>query len=90
MSLLPLILFVGSLLLDLDQLLAFSVGSRSILREVSSNGAGAVDYAVELNGTNFDGVLRDTPASFSVVEFFAHWLVIFASSHSLMLLVAEF
>lgn len=74
----PLVLLVCLLLMDLDQFSAFSVGSRSILREVSSSGVGAVDYAVELNATNFDAVLRDTPASFSVVEFFAHWLVIFS------------
>ncbi|WVY95640.1 hypothetical protein V8G54_027791 [Vigna mungo] len=33
------------------------------------------DYAVELNGTNFDAVLKETPATFAIVEFFAHWLV---------------
>ncbi|KAK7846260.1 sulfhydryl oxidase 2 [Quercus suber] len=31
------------------------------------------DYAVDINVTNFDAVLRDTPATFAVVEFFAHW-----------------
>ncbi|MBA0746534.1 hypothetical protein Gogos_009042, partial [Gossypium gossypioides] len=32
------------------------------------------DYGVELNATNFDGVLKDTPATYAIVEFFAHWL----------------
>ncbi|XP_075635980.1 uncharacterized protein LOC142608153 [Castanea sativa] len=31
------------------------------------------DYAVDLNFTNFDAVFRDTPATFAIVEFFAHW-----------------
>ncbi|OWM70339.1 hypothetical protein CDL15_Pgr004476 [Punica granatum] len=73
MSPVPLILLIGILLLNFDQSSALSVGSRSLFREVSSNRAGDVDYAVELNATNFDAVLRDTPAMFSVVEFFAHW-----------------
>ncbi|XP_061365027.1 sulfhydryl oxidase 2 isoform X2 [Gastrolobium bilobum] len=54
-----------------------SFGSRrSILREVNDNGKTGVDhpdYAVELNATNFDAVLKDTPATFAIVEFFAHW-----------------
>ncbi|BAT93856.1 Sulfhydryl oxidase [Vigna angularis] len=45
---------------------------RSILREVK-NAVNHPDYAVELNGTNFDAVLKETPATFAVVEFFAHW-----------------
>ncbi|KAF7827708.1 sulfhydryl oxidase 2 isoform X1 [Senna tora] len=49
--------------------------SRSILREVSddSTKGDPRDYAVDLNATNFNTVLKDTPASFAVVEFFAHW-----------------
>lgn len=47
---------------------------RSILREVK-NAVNHPDYAIELNGTNFDAVLKETPATFAVVEFFAHWLV---------------
>lgn len=30
------------------------------------------DYAADLNDTNFDAVLRDTPATFAVVVFFPH------------------
>ena len=48
---------------------------RAILREVNDNGGDHPDYAVELNVTNFDTVLKDTPATYAVVEFFAHWLV---------------
>lgn len=55
-----------------------SFPGRSILREVHDNdqtGTTDRDYAVELNATNFDAVLKDTPATFAVVEFFANWLV---------------
>ncbi|XP_057423098.1 sulfhydryl oxidase 2-like isoform X2 [Lotus japonicus] len=51
--------------------------SRSILRVVNDNdesgGGDHPDYAVDLNATNFDAVLKDTPATFAVVEFFANW-----------------
>lgn len=50
---------------------------RSILREITGNNDGKneekPDYAVELNATNFDAVLKETPATYAVVEFFAHW-----------------
>ncbi|GKV42939.1 hypothetical protein SLEP1_g50291 [Rubroshorea leprosula] len=55
---------------------SFSAGSRSILREIGSNGNSGEhqDYAVELNATNFDAVLKDdTPATYAILEFFAHW-----------------
>lgn len=54
--------------------LGASLGSRSILRTVADKNGDSQDYAVDLNATNFDAVLRDTPATFAVVEFFAHWL----------------
>ncbi|XP_011655812.1 sulfhydryl oxidase 2 isoform X2 [Cucumis sativus] len=53
--------------------LGVSLGSRSILRTVTDKSGDSEDYAVDLNATNFDAVLRDTPATFAVVEFFAHW-----------------
>ncbi|KAJ8498403.1 hypothetical protein OPV22_008955 [Ensete ventricosum] len=31
------------------------------------------DATVELNRSNFDSVLKESPASFAIVEFFAHW-----------------
>ncbi|KAI3855526.1 hypothetical protein MKW92_043334 [Papaver armeniacum] len=49
-----------------------TVGSRSILRVISDD-TDLPDAAVDLNTTNFDSVLKDTPASFAIVEFFAHW-----------------
>lgn len=69
-----------------------STGSRrSILREVNDNvksgAADHPDYAVELNATNFDAVLKDTPATFAVVEFFAHWLVMLICFYSLHYLI---
>ncbi|GMH15184.1 hypothetical protein Nepgr_017025 [Nepenthes gracilis] len=50
------------------------IGSRSILRAIRDNSSADLpDAAVDLNATNFDYVLKDSPASFAVVEFFAHW-----------------
>ncbi|KAK9063700.1 hypothetical protein SSX86_017572 [Deinandra increscens subsp. villosa] len=49
-----------------------SLGSRSILRAIKPD----VDQpgsVVDLNVTNFDIVLKETPAVFVIVEFFAHW-----------------
>ncbi|XP_011070653.1 sulfhydryl oxidase 2 isoform X1 [Sesamum indicum] len=51
----------------------FSVGSRSILRSIDRDRADKPDYAVELNATDFDAVLKETPATYAIVEFFAHW-----------------
>ena len=58
---------------------SLQAGSRTVLREIDNNNGGSDprDYAVELNVTNFDGVLKDTPATYAIVEFFAHWLVLF-------------
>ncbi|KAL7171047.1 hypothetical protein ACSBR2_035832 [Camellia fascicularis] len=50
-----------------------SIGSRSILRAVVINNGDQPDFAVELNATNFDAVLKDTPATYAIVEFFANW-----------------
>ncbi|KAK6134162.1 hypothetical protein DH2020_032112 [Rehmannia glutinosa] len=50
----------------------FAIGSRLILRSIDDK-AEKPDYAVELNATNFDSVLKETPAAYAVVEFFAHW-----------------
>ncbi|KAK6242263.1 hypothetical protein SCA6_007652 [Theobroma cacao] len=57
---------------------SLQAGSRTVLREIGSNNGGGAgsypkDYAVELNITNFDEVLKDTPATYAIVEFFAHW-----------------
>lgn len=52
---------------------ADSLGSRSILRAIGGENGDPRDLAVDLNATNFDSVLKDTPATFAVVEFFAHW-----------------
>ncbi|XP_058096711.1 sulfhydryl oxidase 2-like [Magnolia sinica] len=47
------------------------IPTRSILRLVAV--PDLVDAAVELNSSNFDQVLQESPASYAVVEFFAHW-----------------
>ncbi|KAG7563186.1 Thioredoxin-like superfamily [Arabidopsis suecica] len=65
MSLLHLLLFSGLVIAASSS----SPGSRLILREIADQ----KDKAVELNTTNFDSVLKDTPAKYAVVEFFAHW-----------------
>ncbi|WOK93034.1 sulfhydryl oxidase 2-like isoform X2 [Canna indica] len=31
------------------------------------------DAAMDLNSSNFDSVLKESPANFAIVEFFAHW-----------------
>ena len=68
------ILFATMLLLiSSKEAASFQSGSRSILRAVSGENKAVVDYAVDLNSTNFDSVLRDTPATHAIVEFFANW-----------------
>ncbi|XP_010424866.1 PREDICTED: sulfhydryl oxidase 2 isoform X1 [Camelina sativa] len=64
MSLVHLLLFFGLVIAA-----SSSPGSRLILREIADQ----KDRAVELNTSNFDSVLKDTPAKYAVVEFFAHW-----------------
>ncbi|KAK4430282.1 Sulfhydryl oxidase 1 [Sesamum alatum] len=51
----------------------FAIGSRSLLRSIADGTAEKPDYAVELNATNFDSVLKETSAAYAIVEFFAHW-----------------
>ncbi|XP_042505753.1 sulfhydryl oxidase 2 [Macadamia integrifolia] len=69
MSSILLLLFL--LLLLSFQVSSVSVGSRAILRTLT--GPDIPDAAADLNSTIFDDVLRNSPASFSIVEFFAHW-----------------
>ncbi|KAL6010945.1 Sulfhydryl oxidase 1 [Asimina triloba] len=57
-----------SLLPDIETLRS---PSRSLLRAI--NDLDPVDAVVDLNATNFDQVLRESPSSFAVVEFFANW-----------------
>ncbi|KAL9251336.1 hypothetical protein AKJ16_DCAP02388 [Drosera capensis] len=55
---------------------ALAIRSRSLLRAIQDKATGggggggaAGDYLVELNETNFDAFLGDSPVSFAVVEF---------------------
>ncbi|KAJ9140840.1 hypothetical protein P3X46_031437 [Hevea brasiliensis] len=73
MSQMRLILIVNLLLLLSSKAASFLPGSRSILRELSNDNAVKADYAIDFNITNFDAVLRDTSATFAIVEFFARW-----------------
>ncbi|KAL7149443.1 hypothetical protein ABFS83_05G040800 [Erythranthe nasuta] len=52
---------------------SFSAGHRSILQSIGGDGADKSDYAVELNAADFDAVLKETPATYAIVEFFANW-----------------
>ncbi|KAG6511525.1 hypothetical protein ZIOFF_029593 [Zingiber officinale] len=58
----------------LFSLLVLILGARG-LEAVRSVGEGAdlPDAAVDLNVSDFETALRESPASFAVVEFFAHW-----------------
>ncbi|XP_047943593.1 sulfhydryl oxidase 2-like [Salvia hispanica] len=58
---------------DFSVLAPFAAGSRSLLRSIDGDQSEKPDYAVELNATNFDSVLSETPATHAIVEFFAHW-----------------
>ncbi|XP_023762861.2 sulfhydryl oxidase 2 [Lactuca sativa] len=49
-----------------------TLGSRSILRAIK-RGADRPSLVVDLNSTNFDAVLKETPAAYAIIEFFAHW-----------------
>ncbi|KAH8496078.1 hypothetical protein H0E87_019026 [Populus deltoides] len=61
------------LLISSKEAASFQSGSRSILLAVGGENKAVVDYAVDLNSKNFDSVLRDTPATHAIVEFFASW-----------------
>ncbi|KAE8732067.1 Sulfhydryl oxidase 1 [Hibiscus syriacus] len=65
------------LTLSISKATSLQAGTRTVLRVIDdNNGGGGVDpkvYGVELNATNFDGVLKDTPVTHAIVEFFAHW-----------------
>ncbi|XP_077253746.1 quiescin-sulfhydryl oxidase 2 isoform X2 [Tasmannia lanceolata] len=66
------ILFILFILLTTYKASSFSSSSsRSLLRDIST--PDIPDAAVDLNSSNFDSVLKESPASFAIVEFFAHW-----------------
>ncbi|KAG0465536.1 hypothetical protein HPP92_019700 [Vanilla planifolia] len=48
------------------------VGHRRSVLRVLGDGDGSMDYALDLNSSTFDSVLKDSPTSFAIVEFFAH------------------
>ncbi|XP_047307769.1 sulfhydryl oxidase 2-like isoform X2 [Impatiens glandulifera] len=48
-------------------------GSRSVLRSISRNAGDRPDFAVDLNASNFDSTLKESPATYAIVEFFANW-----------------
>lgn len=49
-----------------------TLGSRSILRAIKRDGD-QPGVVVDLNANNFDAVLKETPASYAIVEFYAYW-----------------
>ncbi|XP_039116022.1 sulfhydryl oxidase 2-like isoform X2 [Dioscorea cayenensis subsp. rotundata] len=42
-------------------------------RHLGGHGIYPLEASVELNITNFDAVLTDSPTTYAIVEFFAHW-----------------
>ena len=50
---------------------SMGVSERVLLRLLGDGGRDA-DAAVDLNSTNFDDVLKSSPTSYAIVEFFAH------------------
>ncbi|XP_019160205.1 PREDICTED: sulfhydryl oxidase 2-like isoform X2 [Ipomoea nil] len=60
-----LLLFTATLLLS-----SYGYGASE---SVSSSSAEKRNFAVDLTAVDFDAVLRDTPASYAIVEFYAHW-----------------
>lgn len=63
---------------DLIRLFFLVAGFRACFcaREIVGGRADlAADAAVDLNLTSFNGALKESPASYAVVEFFAHWFV---------------
>ncbi|TQD93110.1 hypothetical protein C1H46_021274 [Malus baccata] len=75
-------LFLSISLLSLSQFSAYVILNPGFL---SLPNADVRDLAVDLNATSFDAVLGDTPASFVVVEFFAHCFESLAVSNPLLL-----
>lgn len=70
------LLFFALFFSILEPSVSVSNGSqRRILRVISGQDGEKPDFAVELNATNFDSVLKETPAPYAIVEFYAHWSV---------------
>ncbi|KAK8913713.1 Sulfhydryl oxidase 1 [Platanthera zijinensis] len=65
-------LFLLFLLLVLETFASAVGHRRSVLRSLEE-GNRLPDYAVDLNSSSFESVLKESPASFAIVEFFAHW-----------------
>ncbi|KAF8390025.1 hypothetical protein HHK36_024546 [Tetracentron sinense] len=76
------IFFLLLLLFTFEEGSSVPVGSRSILRAINDHDL--PDAAVDLNVTNFDLVLRDSPFSYAIVEFFAHWLLVLLEMRGLI------
>nr|XP_043620545.1 sulfhydryl oxidase 2-like [Erigeron canadensis] len=52
---------------ELNRQILRAINHRRGSRDKSSN------FVIDLNATNFDSVLKETPASYVIVEFYAHW-----------------
>jgi thiol oxidase len=75
LPLLPLFLFLQL------SLSAMGASERVLLRSLTDGGRGP-DAALDLNNTNFDEVLNNSPSSYAIVEFFAHWFSLLSSLSS--------
>ncbi|XP_071692245.1 sulfhydryl oxidase 2-like isoform X2 [Rutidosis leptorrhynchoides] len=68
-----LLTFLSSSLSSSALLINPAAGSRSLLRVINTAAGNQPDFAVDLDANNFDSVLKDTPATYAIVEFFARW-----------------
>ncbi|KAM0933224.1 putative thiol oxidase [Dioscorea sansibarensis] len=64
----PCVLVLVLLVLPVLDASAIALGRRHL-----GDGIYSPEASVDLNITNFDAVLRDSPATYAIVEFFAHW-----------------
>ncbi|KAL7260371.1 hypothetical protein ACSBR1_006105 [Camellia fascicularis] len=67
------LMFLALFLLSFQASSPASIVPRSILRSINDNNADHPDVALDLNVANFDSVLKETQATYVIVEFFANW-----------------
>ncbi|XP_060214676.1 sulfhydryl oxidase 2-like isoform X1 [Lycium barbarum] len=66
--------FLVFLILSISITVSSGSHQRAILRAIiKENNNKDGDFAIDLNATNFDSILKETPSPFAIVEFFANW-----------------
>ncbi|XP_059316820.1 sulfhydryl oxidase 2-like isoform X2 [Lycium ferocissimum] len=67
-------LFLVFLILSVSITVSSGSHQRAILRAIiKENNNKDGDFAIDLNATNFDSLLKETPSPYAIVEFFANW-----------------